>query len=105
MLSNIYVENEAGVTAEDLKNVLKNKYKNETFVKIAEGNIVPTMRDVYATNRCYINVFADRISGRSIIISTIDNLTKGAAGQAVQNFNIMFGLSESEGLNLVPVFP
>ena len=105
MLSCIYVENEKGVTAADLKTALENKYKGERFVKIAKGNYVPTMRDVAATNEVLINVFADRIEGRSIIISTIDNLTKGASGQAVQNFNLMFGLDEGMGLNFTPVFP
>lgn len=105
MISCIYVENETGVTAEKLKETLQNKYKGEKFVKVAEGNYVPTMRDVATTNLALINVFADRISGRSIIISAIDNLTKGASGQAVQNMNIVFGLDEDMGLNFTPVFP
>ncbi len=105
MLSCIYVENEKGITAADLKSALQEKYKNEKFVKIAEGKYAPTMRDVAATNLALINVFADRIEGRSIIISAIDNLTKGASGQAVQNMNLVFGLPEEMGLNFTPVFP
>lgn len=105
IISNIYVKNKKGVTAEDLKSELLKKYKGEAFVKIAKDKVIPTIRDVYATNLCYMNVFADRIEGKSIIVSTIDNLTKGASGQAVQNFNIVFGFDESEGLNQVPVFP
>jgi N-acetyl-gamma-glutamyl-phosphate reductase len=105
MLSCIYVENAAGITSSQLKDALTAKYKNEKFVKIAADNYVPTMRDVAATNMCLINVFADRVNGRSIIISAIDNLTKGASGQAVQNMNLVFGLSEDMGLNFTPVFP
>lgn len=105
ILSNIYVQNKKGVSAVNLKNCLEKKYKGEAFVKIADGKVIPTIRDVYATNLCYINIFADRIEGKSIIVSTIDNLTKGASGQAVQNFNIIFGFEETEGLNFVPVFP
>ena len=105
MISVIYVENEKGVSAADLKSALENKYKGEKFVKIAADKYVPTMRDVATTNMALINVFADRVEGRSIIISAIDNLTKGASGQAVQNMNIVFGLDEDMGLNFTPVFP
>jgi N-acetyl-gamma-glutamyl-phosphate reductase len=105
MISCIYVENEAGRNANELKAALQHKYKGEKFVKVADGNYVPTMRDVAATNMALINVFADRLEGRSIIISAIDNLTKGASGQAVQNMNLMFGLDEDMGLNFTPVFP
>jgi N-acetyl-gamma-glutamyl-phosphate reductase len=105
MLSVIYVENEKGVEAEKLKAELQKKYKDEKFVKIADGAYVPTIRDVASTNNALINVFADRVKGRSIIISAIDNLTKGASGQAVQNFNIAFNLPEDAGLNFTPVFP
>ncbi len=105
MISCIYVENEKGVTAEQLKQELQKRYKGEKFVKIAEGGYVPTMRDVATTNLALINVFASRVDGRSIIVSAIDNLTKGASGQAVQNMNLVFGLDEEMGLNFTPVFP
>ncbi|MDX1950071.1 MAG: N-acetyl-gamma-glutamyl-phosphate reductase [Rickettsiales bacterium] len=105
MISNIYVKNKAGVTSENLKECLQENYKNSDFVKIAEAKNIPTIKNVYSTNLCLINIFADRIKNRSIIISAIDNLTKGASGQAVQNFNITFGFDEKTALNLVPVFP
>lgn len=105
ILSCIYVENTKGRSTEDLKEILQNKYKDEPFVKIAEGDIAPATRDVYSTNMCYINVFADRIKNRSIIISVIDNLVKGASGQAIQNFNLISGFEETTGLKLTPVFP
>lgn len=105
IISCIYVENSEGKTTAELKDILVEKYKDEKFVRIAEGKTIPTVRDVYSTNLAYINIFEDRISGKSIIISTIDNLIKGASGQAVQNFNLMFGFNEDEGLKLSPVFP
>ncbi|HCR85191.1 MAG TPA: N-acetyl-gamma-glutamyl-phosphate reductase [Alphaproteobacteria bacterium] len=105
ILSCIYVQNALGVTTEELKNTLVEKYKNENFVYIAKSNTVPTIADVATTNNCYINIFADRISGRSIIISTIDNLVKGASGQAVQNMNVALGLDETLGLKHSAIFP
>ena len=57
------------------------------------------------SNYCLIGVFADRIPGRAIVISAIDNLVKGSAGQAIQNFNLMFGLPETAGLQQLPLFP
>jgi N-acetyl-gamma-glutamyl-phosphate reductase len=105
IVSNIYVKTKAGVTPSDLKRELESKYANEQFVKIADGSYVPTARDVYSTNMALINVFADRVQNQAIIVSTIDNLTKGASGQAVQNMNIAFGFDESLGLTQTPVFP
>ena len=57
------------------------------------------------SNACLIGVFADRIPGRAILISALDNLVKGAAGQAVQNLNVAFGLPETMGLESQPLFP
>ena len=104
IISCIYVKNN-NCNAKELKSALKEQYKNENFVRIAEGEEVPTIRDVYSTNLCYMNVFEDRVKGSSIIISVIDNLVKGASGQAVQNMNLILGLDEKIGLRLTPVFP
>ena len=65
----------------------------------------PATRHVRGSNRCLIGVFADRIAGRAIIVSVLDNLVKGAAGQAVQNMNLVCGLPETTGLEQVPLFP
>jgi N-acetyl-gamma-glutamyl-phosphate reductase len=105
MLSNIYVKTKPGVTPSDLKNELKSAYVDEPFVKIAEDNYVPVTRDVMTTNLALINVFADRVPNQALIVCTIDNLTKGASGQAVQNMNIAFNLPESTGLQMAPVYP
>ena len=60
---------------------------------------------VRGSNHCVINVFPDRIPGRAIVVSAIDNLVKGSSGQAIQNFNVMFGLPETMGLEQAPLFP
>jgi N-acetyl-gamma-glutamyl-phosphate reductase len=99
MLSSIYVKGDAA----GIKNTLQKAYANSTFVKVVEN--APNTRDVAGTNQCHIAVFADRVAGRAIIISAIDNLVKGASGQAVQNMNVRFGFEETVGLQFLPVFP
>ena len=79
--------------------------KSFTFLKILKTNKIPTIKDVVGTNYCFFNVFPDRIKGRIIIISVIDNLIKGAAGQAIQNMNLIYKFKEDEGLNFNPVSP
>lgn len=103
ILSTIYVELKNGSNIDDLKQALNEKYKNEHFVSVQDK--APSTREVYSTNNCKIAVFADRLKNRAIIISAIDNLTKGSSGQAIQNMNIRLGLEENLGLNLQPVYP
>jgi N-acetyl-gamma-glutamyl-phosphate reductase len=67
--------------------------------------VVPATRDVRGSNLVRIGVFADRLPGRAILISAIDNLVKGASGQAVQNMNVMLGIKETTGLEQAPLFP
>ncbi|KAJ4830099.1 hypothetical protein Tsubulata_017785 [Turnera subulata] len=105
MQSTIYVEMAPGTTIEDLYHQLKNSYEDEEFVKILDKGVVPRTHAVRGSNYCYINVFPDRISGRAIIVSVIDNLMKGASGQALQNLNIMMGFPENTGLTYLPLFP
>jgi len=105
ILSTIYVNLAAGKTAQDLRNALNNAYANEPFVHIAPAGIAPSTHMVRGTNRCMIGVFEDHKAGSAILISVIDNLTKGASGQAVQNFNLMFGFPETTALEAVAVFP
>ena len=66
---------------------------------------MPATRHVRGSNHCLIGVFRDRIEGRAIILSVIDNLVKGAAGQAVQNMNLMCGFAETTALEQEPLFP
>ncbi|KAJ0010553.1 hypothetical protein Pint_34485 [Pistacia integerrima] len=105
MQSTIYVEMAPGVTVEDLYQQLKISYKDEEFVKLLEKGVVPRTHNVRGSNYCLMNVFPDRIPGRAIIISVIDNLIKGASGQALQNLNIMLGFPENTGLLYQALFP
>lgn len=103
IISTIYVSIVDGFIVEDLKNCLNTKYQDEYFVNIV--NNYPATRDVAASNFCHIGVFASRLKDQAIIVSVIDNLVKGASGQAVQNMNIMFGFDEKEGLSFLPIVP
>lgn len=105
MLSTIYVRLGAGQTAQSLKKALEKAYQNEPFVQVLPNAMVPATRHVRGSNFCMMNVFADRVPGRAIICSVIDNLVKGASGQAVQNFNVQFGFDEMTGLRQQPLFP
>lgn len=105
ILETIYVKLAAGVTASNLKEKLVDTYKKEPFVHVLEGGVMPQTRHVRGSNHCFLNVVADRISGRAIIVSAIDNLVKGASGQAIQNMNIMLGFPETTALMNAPMFP
>lgn len=105
ILSTIYVQLRAGKTVDDLRKELESTYGKEQFVHVLPAGVMPSTHQVRGTNDCVMNVFADRIAGRAIIVSVIDNLVKGASGQAVQNMNVMFGFPEKTGLELTAVFP
>lgn len=105
MQSTIYVELAPGRAVEDLYQELRTSYEGEEFVVLLEKGAVPHTRNVRGSNYCFMNVYADRIPGRAIIISVIDNLVKGASGQAIQNLNLMMGFPESTGLLYQPLFP
>jgi N-acetyl-gamma-glutamyl-phosphate reductase len=105
MLATIYVQLETGFSAARLRKILSETYADESFVKLLEEGISPATRNVRGANYCHINVFEDRIAGRAILISAIDNLVKGASGQAVQNMNLMLGFDEALGLTQQALFP
>lgn len=100
-----YASLKRDVSYEDVKSVYDKYYQDETFVRVLEEGVFPETRWVEGSNYVDINFKIDPRTGRIIMMGAIDNLVKGAAGQAVQNMNLMFGLDETEGLNLVPVFP
>ncbi|HSO66763.1 MAG TPA: N-acetyl-gamma-glutamyl-phosphate reductase [Desulfatirhabdiaceae bacterium] len=102
MLSTIYARPLAGVSATDIRDCLKQFYDNCPFIRLMPENRVPDTRWVRGTNFCDIGFHLDASKNRLILISAIDNLVKGAAGQAVQNMNIMQGFSETAGLDSVP---
>ena len=105
ILESIYVKLAPGKSAEDAKAVLERVYESEPFVTVMPGKEAPQTRHVRGSNHVFLNVFADRVPGRAIIISAIDNLVKGASGQAVQNMNVMYGLDEGTGISQAPLFP
>lgn len=105
MLATIYVTLEKGASVPDLRATLEKAYANEPFMKLLVPGVFPTTHQVRGTNFCYINVFEDRVAGKAIIVSVIDNLVKGASGQAVQNMNVMFGFDETTALTQTAVFP
>jgi N-acetyl-gamma-glutamyl-phosphate reductase len=105
ILASIYVRLAAGQTAADLRAALAEAYAGEPFVTVVDEGVLPATHHVRGSNNCRIGVFEDRLAGRAILISVIDNLVKGASGQAVQNMNIMLGLEETAGLAQEALFP
>jgi N-acetyl-gamma-glutamyl-phosphate reductase len=105
ILASIYVRLTATATADDLRATLAKRYAAEPFVRVLEDGTLPATRHVRGSNHCLIGVFADRVPGRAIILSVIDNLVKGASGQAIQNMNLLCGLDENTGLTQQPLFP
>jgi len=89
----------------DLRATLAARYGPEPFVHLLPEGVAPATRMVRGSNHVVVNVFADRVPGRAIVIAAIDNLVKGSSGQAIQNFNLMFGLPETIGLEAAPLFP
>ena len=90
---------------EEVKAVYDNYYEKEKFVRVLEKGVCPETKWVEGSNYVDVNFVIDERTGRIIMMGALDNLVKGAAGQAVQNMNLLFGLPESEGLDLVPCFP
>jgi N-acetyl-gamma-glutamyl-phosphate reductase len=105
ILATIYVRLAGGASADDLRAALGQRYAGEPFVHVVDKGTAPATRDVRGSNHCLIGVFADRRPGRAIILTAIDNLVKGASGQALQNMNLMFGLPETTGLDQLALFP
>jgi N-acetyl-gamma-glutamyl-phosphate reductase len=105
ILATTYVRLAKGESAAELSRVLAERYAEEPFVQVLPLGSVPATRHVRGSNHCLIGVVADRVPGRAILISAIDNLVKGASGQAVQNMNLMTGLPETLGLEQPALFP
>src|SRR5262245_27934602 len=104
ILSTIYVRS-AKSSPEDLHAILGKVYAGEPFVHVLPYGRLPQTRHVRGSNMTFIGLAKDRIAGRAIIGSALDNLTKGASGQAVQNMNAMLGLPETTGIDQVALFP
>src|SRR5271154_3605353 len=104
IFSTIYVRG-MKASPQDLHVLLLKSYANEPFVHVLPFGAMPQTRHVRGSNMTFIGITADRVAGRAIIGSALDNLTKGASGQAVQNMNLMLGFPETMGLEQVALFP
>ncbi len=102
ILATVYVEQ---VSSDDLFECYSTYYANEPFVEILQPGSLPDTRSTRGTNHCRISLFPDAVGSRTVIVSVIDNLVKGAAGQAIQNMNIMFGFDEQIGLRQDGFYP
>lgn len=101
MMATIY----AAGDADQVHATLRDSYADAPFVRILPLGTYPATQHVRGSNLCHIGVVPDRVPGRVIVISVLDNLVKGASGQAIQNANLMLGLDETAGLALAPIFP
>ena len=98
ILSTIYVDLKSGFSIKKIENLLKQFHKKNKFVKILKNDSLISTNDVINTNDCFISVCKTKYKNKVIILSAIDNLIKGGAGQSVQNMNIKFGFNQNKGL-------
>lgn len=105
ILITAYARLKKDVTYEEVKAVYDKYYAEEKFVRVLDKDVCPQTKWVEGSNYVDVNFKIDSRTNRIIMMGAMDNLVKGAAGQAVQNMNLMFGLKETEGLELVPMFP
>jgi N-acetyl-gamma-glutamyl-phosphate reductase len=105
ILSTIYVRGVGARSPQDLHEILSQTYRDEPFVHVQPFGEMPQTRHVRGSNMTFIGIAADRIQGRAIIGSALDNLVKGASGQAVQNMNLLLGFPETMGLEQIALFP
>ena len=105
ILVTAYANLKKKVSYEEVKAAYDKYYANEKFVRVLDKDVVPETRWVEGSNYVDVNFKIDERTGRVIMMGAMDNLIKGAAGQAVQNMNLMFGLEESMGLEQIPMFP
>ena len=101
IIANVYVKGDS----QEIYWTIKEAYDDEYFIEVLPFGQSPSTRHVRGSNFCHIGVVGDRISGHAMIIVTLDNLTKGSSGQALQNANLMLNLQEEMGLEMAPLFP
>ena len=105
ILSTIYAGLAKKATADELLALYRDFYRREKFVTIYPDGALPNISSVRGTNFCHLGLVVDARTNRVVVIAAIDNLVKGAAGQAIQNMNIMCGFAEDCGLEMMPLFP
>ena len=102
ILSTIYARMKPGVTLDGVRTAYEQAYRDERFVRVLPAGVGVDIRHVKCSNYCDIQLYADEHTGLLIVTSVIDNMVKGAAGQAIQNMNILFGLPEETGIDMIP---
>ncbi len=105
ILSTIYAGLKSDITLEKLVDLYQDFYRESPFVRILPAGILPVTKAVCGSNHCDIGIVIDDRTGRVVVVSAIDNLIKGASGQAIQNMNVLFGLPEDTGLDRVGMYP
>ncbi|HZK86505.1 MAG TPA: Asd/ArgC dimerization domain-containing protein, partial [Syntrophomonas sp.] len=105
ILTTSYAQLRKGIAAREIREALEAKYQSELFVQILDPGVFPHTKWVYGSNYLYIGIYADDDSGQVILVSALDNLCKGASGQAIQNMNLMLGIEEAKGLRGMGVHP
>jgi N-acetyl-gamma-glutamyl-phosphate reductase len=105
ILSTIYAKLEKDVSTEEVADLYREYYRNEPFVRICQAGQLPNISSVAGSNFCDIGVTVDKRTGRLVVVSVIDNLIKGASGQAIQNMNLMCDFPEGTGLPPVALYP
>jgi N-acetyl-gamma-glutamyl-phosphate reductase len=105
ILTTIYVNLNKKIKTEDALSIFQEYYRGEPFIRIYPKGKIPNTKDVRGSNYCDIGVIVNESDSRAVIVTAIDNLVKGASGEAVQNMNIMLGYPETMGLDVLPLFP
>ncbi|RBW71050.1 N-acetyl-gamma-glutamyl-phosphate reductase [Bacillus taeanensis] len=105
IMATIYANVKEGILASEIRKAFEKSYKDSYFVRLRKEGEYPSTKEVYGSNYCDLSFSFDERTGRLTVVSVIDNLVKGAAGQAIQNVNVMLGLDEKTGLEFIPVYP
>lgn len=105
ILSTLYVRLTKRMKTEELLNVFQESYREEPFIRVHSKGKLPNTKDVRGSNVCDIGAAVNELDGRAVVVTAIDNLVKGASGEAIQNMNIMLGYPETAGLDVMPLFP
>lgn len=105
IMSTMYATVNGNVSDKDFVTLYRRYYAGRPFVRVREPGIMPATKEVSGSNYCDIGLTVDKRTGRLTVVSVIDNVVKGAAGQAIQNLNLMMGWEETLGLGFVPVYP
>ena len=92
-------------TNEQIAELYQSYYQDQPFIRIRENGQIPSTKEVYGSNYCDIGFHIDPRTNKLIVVSVIDNLIKGASGQAIQNLNIMAGWDQQTGLHQIPIYP